>query len=93
MSQNKTLFPSFFIIDNKEITNKEIIAANFNDYFTNIGPKLAAKINSTNKPSYMSFLTNPTEHTFSFAEVDSGEITQIIQTLNQKPVLGMTICQ
>ena len=42
MSRNKKAFPSFFLIDNTKITNKETIADHFNTFFTNVGPKLSA---------------------------------------------------
>ena len=70
------------------MSNKEAIADRFNEFVTNIGPNLAAKINSTNKPAYSFYLTNKTEHTFSFEEVDSSDIKTIIQNFKPKSSTG-----
>ena len=40
----KSSFPQKLVIDKKEIIGETNIANEFNDFFTNIGPKLAEKI-------------------------------------------------
>ena len=40
----KTLLPNSFTYNNNEITDPHEIANKFNEYFANIGPKLAVKI-------------------------------------------------
>ena len=37
-------FPKTLLINNKDITNVDLIAENFNKYFSDIGPKLAKNI-------------------------------------------------
>ena len=37
-------FPKKLVINNKDITNVDLIAENFNKYFSDIGPKLAKNI-------------------------------------------------
>ena len=37
-------FPNVFLIENKLCSDKELIANTFNEYFTQIGPRLAANI-------------------------------------------------
>ena len=41
---NQTIFPKKVLIDEKIITNPKIIAEKFNNFFIDIGPKLAQKI-------------------------------------------------
>src|SRR6218665_3132342 len=47
-----------FFINNVEIKDKHEIACKFNEFFTEIGPKLAAKIPDTNA-SFRDFLKSP----------------------------------
>ena len=42
-------FPKKLVINNKDITNVDLIAENFNKYFSDIGPKLAKNIESSSK--------------------------------------------
>ena len=49
-------FPNKSIIDNKEITNTSIIVENFNNYFVDIGPKLASIIAQASK-RYLVYIT------------------------------------
>ena len=46
---NKKIFPRKIITDNKVVTNTEVIANHCNTFFTEIGPKLAKKIETTAK--------------------------------------------
>ncbi|XP_047125565.1 uncharacterized protein LOC124807591 [Hydra vulgaris] len=46
---NKSFIPKILHIKNKTITNEKNIANEFNNFFVNIGPKLAAKIPNVNK--------------------------------------------
>ena len=52
-------FPKILNIDKKEITEKKIIAEEFNSYFINVGPKPATKIppSNTNFESYLPNIT------------------------------------
>ena len=53
---NSHNLPKRLIVNNVEITGKKLIAENFNKYFVNVGPKLAASIPLSNK-SFKSFLS------------------------------------
>ena len=56
-SKNKDSPPSSFLLNNKEITNKQEISNEFNKFFSNVGKKLAEKIpKSNNTPQ--EFLNN-----------------------------------
>ena len=46
---NQRNLPKHFAINNKKITVKTEIANTFNEFFANVGPKLAEKILDTNK--------------------------------------------
>ena len=70
-TKNKNTFPDHFKIGGREINDKLAIANWFNQFFTNIGHKLASEINSYSNCSYKSFLKNKTSEVFSFLKVDS----------------------
>ena len=59
-------FPSVFLIENKMCSDKDLIANKFNEYFTQIGPRLAGNIDIANNRSYESYLGNPCEVEFNF---------------------------
>ena len=52
-------YPSCFVYEGVEITGSKIIADKFNEYFTEIGPKLARSIDAANKVPFNSYLTTP----------------------------------
>ena len=63
---NKTNFPSEFIVDHKLKSDHKEIADNFNVFFANIEAKLSAGNNQSNcSQSYSDYLNNPTPHRFT----------------------------
>ncbi len=63
--------PESPIIDPKDIANE------FNEYFTNIGPDLAAKIEPSNTSPF-DYLTNSVQNSFRFEQITDIDITKII---------------
>ena len=56
------------------MNDKLAIANRFNEFFTNIGPKLASENSSDPNCSYKSFLKNKTSEVFSFSKVDKPRV-------------------
>ena len=82
-------FPKYFNIKNKQITDTQEIAAKFNDFFVNIGPTLAKKINTEGKKAFQSYLQNTnTNSTFHFTYVDDDHIKTVISKLNPQKSAG-----
>ena len=79
--------PDAFFIDNVLSQNTHEIANKFNEYFTNVGSNLAAKIPNS-KVSQTEFLTDPINNTFALFLTDPGEIINISDTLNNKTSFG-----
>ena len=52
----KSDFPSCFVHDGVDVKCAKTIADKFNEYFTEIGPKLARSIDTINKRSFNSYL-------------------------------------
>ena len=65
-------------------SDKDLIANKFNEYFTQIGPRLAENIDIANKRSYESYLGNPCEVEFNFTRTTSEEIVEIISKMKPK---------
>ena len=62
---NQKNLPKQLVINNKKITDKTEIANNFNEFFANVGPKLAEKIPDVNKnfESYIPVIDTSLFHT------------------------------
>ena len=61
----------------------EDISNQFNDFFVNVGPKLASNIQSTGK-SYFEYLKNPIKYSSMYMKpIVEMDITKIIGKFNQ----------
>ena len=88
ITKNKNSLKSFFIINGSKVTNSEIIANNFNEFFSTIGKKQAGKIPSVSNLSYKDFLVNECPSNFSFTTVTTNEIMSVIKKLKSKSSTG-----
>ena len=84
----KSDFPSCFVHDGAEKTGAKTIADKFNEYFTQIGPKLARSIDTTNKKPFNSYLTAPCAAWFNFDYTNPDDNEKIIQNLRPKSSSG-----
>ena len=84
----KSDFPSCFVQEGVEITGSKIIADKFNEYFTEIGPKLARSIDAANKVPFNSYLTTPCAASFNFAYTNPNDIGKIIRNLRPESSAG-----
>ena len=66
------------IVDSNVVTNKREICERFNEFFTNIGPKLAEKNEPGNKKCIDAYLKQRVLTTFSFSLVDDKSIIKCI---------------
>ena len=76
------------IIDDKEISDSEEIANEFNNFFVNIGPKLARRIDSNNKKPYSSYLDKNITSNFHFTSITADDLSKIIHSLKSKTSSG-----
>ena len=65
--------PEFFRHQGNIVTSSQDIANNFNQYFSQVGPKLAAKIPRSNK-NFTHFLGAPNEEEFKLTEMSESRI-------------------
>jgi hypothetical protein len=63
------------------INDPTLIAQNFNDFFTNIGPNLASKIPDSNvNPTH--YLTGNYSHSLFFSPTDVHEINSLLNMIS-----------
>ena len=82
---NKNEFPNYFSVNGNKISNPKNIANEFNNYFVNIGPQLAAQISSSHANSLPPMnLVN----SFYMEPTTPQEIKSIIQLMKPKTSCG-----
>ena len=84
----KSDFPSNFLHDGVEITGSKNIADKFNEYFIEIGPKLARSIDTANKAPFDSDLTTPCAASFNFTYISPDDTVKVIHNLRPKSSVG-----
>ena len=85
--QNK--LPTFFNINEKQITDKKELAEQFNNFFINIGPKLANELDTAGKPDFKSYLNmNKLKTVFNFTPIEEEQTKTIIKNLKPKNSSG-----
>ncbi len=78
--------PTFFWKENKKVTGNENIANEFNNFFTNIGPKLAEK-NRTSEKHFKDFLDIRVQNSIFLEPTSNLEIINIVSNLKNKTSL------
>ena len=89
----KSDLPSSFVHEGVEITGTKNIVDKLNEYFTEIGPKLAKSINTSNKAQFNSYLTTPCAASFNFAYTNPDNIEKSYEISDRNPVRALTIFQ
>ena len=84
----KNTFPDYFLIKGHNVTNKQHIANEFNNYFTDIGPKLSQQIQPPENLDYKTFLTRVIKSEFSLKEIDENFLIKEIAALVDKYSCG-----
>lgn len=77
-------------MNNTVLTDSKSIANAFNNYFSTIGPNLAANIPNVNMSFYnfLSNLSSPQLNSFYLSPTNPAEIEQIIGNLNPNKATG-----
>ena len=84
----KSDLPSSFVHEGVEIIGLKNVADKFNEYFTEIGPKLAKSIDTANKAPFNHYLTTPCAASFNFVYTKPDDIEKIIRNLKPKSSAG-----
>ena len=81
--RNKSSIKSI-VIDGKTIKDSQQIAKTFNDFFLNIGTKLAASLEKNTSKTHRSYLNSNILTSFRFSLVDEDHIDKIMKSLKNK---------
>ena len=76
-------------MDSKVIQGKEEICGKFNEFFANIGPKLATQIKPTSNKTYDTFLTKRVLVFFYFTLVTENDVLKHLSFLRTKNSAGI----
>ena len=87
-NKHKTSMPSIFYDESKSYESALDIANGFNDFFVNIGPKLAQSIPQSDK-DYNDFMKDPIRQDFVFANVTHDIIYDALKRLQPKKSVGL----
>ena len=87
-TKSKKEFPEQFLINGEKISDKKSIANAFNNFFINVGPNLATKIDVSDKSCFKSYLGNEVNTRFNFKTVDESAVLKVIQALKPKTSCG-----
>ena len=74
-------------IDNRTIDESQEIVDSFNNYFVEIGPKLASNIPKCDK-NFFDYLPNSNPNSMYFVPVHEGEIQDIVNNFKSKKSYG-----
>ena len=80
--------PTTFESNGKLFTESLYMANQFNDYFINIGPSLAANIDVSQQNSHKDYLDTSLNHTFNFELINENQVLKIIDSLPNKSSYG-----
>ena len=88
-NQKSNNFPLEFIVNDQSITDTKDIANHFNNYFSNIGANLSStiKLHDSNA-AFTDYLNNPTDHRFTFSQINEPKVLSIINKLKNKTSSG-----
>ena len=86
---SKHQMPSYFIHDNDCLTDPKEIANKFNDFFVNIGPNLADRIDTQDKPPFATYLQTKVESTFHFETINEQITMKLISDMKTKSSCGI----
>ena len=84
----KNTFPDYFLVKNHEVSNKQHLANEFNEFFTGIGPELSEQIQPPENLDYKSFLTKVITTEFTFNDINENDVIKEIASLADKSSCG-----
>ena len=89
--KSNSSLPSSFLNDyNEEIDDPNLIANNFNDYFVNVGPKLA-KVFRHDTDEFYKYLTGNYKDSMFLYDTSPDEVNRIIDKLECKSSCGNSL--
>ena len=79
---------SNLLINDKKVTEPQVIADSFNNFFCNIGESLANKFSNQNNYDYKKFLKDPASHSIFLFNTNMAEIISTVRNLKNSNSTG-----
>jgi len=86
LKSKKKVCPDVIVENGNEITDSHSIATAFNNFFVNIGPRLASTIHSN--VNFRDYLFNGTENSLFFIPTNENEILDIVRSFKMSKSCG-----
>ena len=87
---SKPILPSTFILNGAEIMGDNILSNHFNDFFVNLGPKLASVVPGV-AASPASFLTGNYPNSMCLLPTDDSEVIAVVHSFQSKLSFGLDL--
>ena len=90
LNQNKVKHKniSSLLINDKKVTEPQVIADSFNNFFCNIGESLANKFSNQNNYDYKKFLKDPASQSIFLFNTNTAEIISTVRNLKNSNSTG-----
>ena len=76
------------IVNGNNVKSEQSIANEFNIFFHKYRPEFSKYINTNNKRTYTSYLTNVVASNFYFSPINQDDVSKIIASLRSKSSFG-----
>ena len=87
-SKNNNNFPDHFKYNESIITDNQVFAYKFNEYFINMGPNLVANMNIRENTDFKNYLDKEINTYFTFKSVNEQDVEKIMDSLPSKSSYG-----
>ena len=85
----KKEFPGYFIVNDVKVTDPQVIANHFNEFFAEIGTNLANRIVPPPEKKFEDYLINKPNISFRFSQVSIDMVSKVIDGLKPKTSCGI----
>ena len=90
--KTKTALPAYFKIDNRIVTDKQIIANKFNEHFCSLAEKLNKYVNHTTRSNFQDYLGAPEQSSIFLEDTTVDEVYEIIKEFKNDKSSNIPIC-
>jgi len=88
-NSSDSICSKYFLVNNNHISDTEVIAREFNEYFINIGSNLAREIVPPTGKCFSNYLNSPNTEYFKFQLVNSESVGKVIDNLKNNASRGI----
>ncbi|NJK82731.1 MAG: hypothetical protein HC912_01880 [Saprospiraceae bacterium] len=87
-TKSKKQLPKYFVVNRSEVSGEKEIANGFNQYYVNIGPKLADRISTPQNKCFHDYFKDLCSKEFILHEINQDVIQKIVHSIKPKTCCG-----